>query len=428
MLNILDIPVFMGSRGGLEILGGEARSDKVDPVHPKDPVLAEMFNLGNVSATGLRVTSDTAMEDSAVTACVRLISESIASLPLVYYLRDDNGGKERARDQSLYDILRFAPNRWQTPVEFFEMMTAHVLLRGNSYAKIVSTNRQGVAELLPLHPDRVYVFRAPDGRRAYQYITEAGKAVVYLQDEVFHVPGLSFNGLCGINPIRYHRETIGLSLAAKEFGARTFGQGAHHGGVYEHPGTLSDNAYERLKKSIRENSGLAGTAKTLILEENMKFNKISMTSEDAQYLESRRFSRSEIASIFRVPPHMIGETDKSTSWGTGIEQQTLGFIVFTLIPWLTRIEQAILRDLISSADRKRGYFAEFLLNGLLRGDAAARSAYYKARWEVGTLSQNDIRRLENENPITGGDTYFVPLNFRPHTEPWQGGLKNAPTE
>ena len=412
----------------VRLLGGELRSDKVNPVHPKDPVLAEMFNLSNVSSTGLRVTSDTAMEDSAVTACVRLIAESIASLPLIYYLRDDKGGKERARDQALYELLRYAPNRSQTPVEFWELMVAHVLLRGNSYAKIVSSGRQAVEELLPMHPDRVFVFRAPDGRRAYQYTTDSGKQEVYLQDEIFHVPGLSFDGLSGINPIRYHRETVGLSLAAKEFGARTFGQGAHFGGVYEHPTVLSDNAYDRLKKSIDQTSGLSGVAKTRILEEGMKFNKISMTSEDAQYLESRRFSRSEIASIFRVPPHMIGETDKSTSWGTGIEQQTIGFIVFTLIPWLTRIEQACSRDLISAPDRKRGYFAEFLLNGLMRGDSAARSAYFKSRWEVGTLSQNDIRRLENENPIEGGDTYFVPLNFRPHTEPWQGGLKNAPTE
>jgi HK97 family phage portal protein len=263
-------------------------------------------------------------------------------------------------------------------------------------------------------PDRVQIFRAPDGRRAYRYRPESGQDEILLQNEVLHVPGLSIDGLSGLAPITYHRETVGASLALREFGSRLFKNGTHIGTVFEHPNKLTESSQKNLKKSLDDNfSGVANANKSIILEEGMKIAKLGMTSEDAQYLESRKFSRSEIASIFRVPLYKIaGDTESTKGWST-LEQQSTDFVTDTLMPWLVRIEQAIARDLLTATDRRNGIFAEFNVMGLLRGDAAARSAYYTARFNTGSLSPNQIRELENENPQDGGDVAFVPMNMIP---------------
>jgi len=380
--------------------------------HPRDPVLAEWFGGGYQTASGIAVTPDSAMREAAVYACVRVLAESVAQLPLHVYRRRKSGGKDRATDHPLYSTLHDQPNSRQTSFEFRETVMFHAALRGNSVSKIVPYGGQAVGELLPLIPDRLAIFQATDGRRAYRYQPETGPEEILLQSDVLHIPGLSFDGVSGLSPIAYHRETVGASLAAKEFGARLFKNGTHIGTVFEHPNKVGVEAQEHLRKSLKDGfASVMNAGKAIILEEGMKIQKLGMTSEDAQYLETRKFSRSEIASIFRVPPHKIGDLERATF--SNIEQQSIEFVTDTLMPWLVRIEQAISRDLFSAADRRRGYFAEFNVMGLLRGDAAARAAYYKARFEVGSLSPNQIRGHENENPEEGGDQCFVPLNMIP---------------
>jgi HK97 family phage portal protein len=287
-----------------------------------------------------------------------------------------------------------------------------VELRGNSCSVIVPAGGSAVGELIPLEPDRLTIFQAPDGRRAYRYWPESGGEIVYLQDEIFHVMGMSFDGISGLSPVAYHRETVGASLAIKEFGSRLFSNGTHIGTIIEHPGKISAPAKENLKDSLSSGfASVVNAGKAMILEEGMKLSKLGMTSEDAQYLESRKFGRSEIASIFGVPPHKIGDLEKATF--SNIEQQSIEFVTDCLMPRLVRFEEAVSRDLISPADRRRGYFAEFNVMGLLRGDADARSKYYSARFATGSITPNQIRAHENENPEDGGDTCFVPLNMIP---------------
>jgi HK97 family phage portal protein len=382
--------------------------------HPRDPAIAEWLGGGVNTAAGIAVTPDSAMREAAVYACVRVLAESVAQLPLFVYRRRKSGGKDKASDHSLYEILHTRPNRWQTSFEYRESLMGSVTLRGNAVSRIVATGGGGVSELIPLMPDRVKIFRAPDGRRAYRYRPESGQDEILLQNEVLHVPGLSIDGLSGLAPITYHRETVGASLALREFGSRLFKNGTHIGTVFEHPNKLTESSQKNLKKSLDDNfSGVANANKSIILEEGMKIAKLGMTSEDAQYLESRKFSRSEIASIFRVPLYKIaGDTESTKGWST-LEQQSTDFVTDTLMPWLVRIEQAIARDLLTATDRRNGIFAEFNVMGLLRGDAAARSAYYTARFNTGSLSPNQIRELENENPQDGGDVAFVPMNMIP---------------
>jgi len=387
---------------------------RVSTAHPRDPVIAELFGGTINTASGMVVTPDSAMREAAVYACTRVLAESVAQLPLHVYRRRKNGhGKDRADDHPLYDLLHNRPNRRQTSFEFREWLMGAVVLRGNACSLIVPTGGSAVGELIPLHPELLAIFEAKDGRRAYRYYHASGKEVVYLQDEIFHVSGLSLDGgISGLSPITYHRETVGASMAVREFGARLFKNGTHIGTVFEHPGRMSENARDNLKKSLDSGfSAVMNAGKTLIAEEGMKVAKLGMTSEDAQYLETRKFSRAEIASIFRVPPHKIGDLERATF--SNIEQQSIEFVTDSLMPWLVRIEQAISRDLISEKDRKRGFFAEFNVMGLLRGDADARAKYYKARFETGSLTPNQIRALENENPEDGGDSCFVPLNMIP---------------
>lgn len=390
----------------------ETRSSTVNPKYPRDPALAEMFGAGNVSATGMRVTDDTAMQEAAVHACVKVISEDVAKLPLIVYRRRKDGGKERALEHPLYDVLHVKPNRNQTSFEWRETCQGSILLRGNSVSRIVSENGRGVAELQPLFPDRLRIFKTPSGRRGYEYLTDAGKTDILLADEVLHVPGMSFDGISGMNPIRYHRETIGLNLGMKEFGARYFGSGANSSLVIYHPERLAPEALEELRTSVaRKYSGLENAHRPMVLQHGMKAEKISISPEDSQLLDSRKYGRSEIASIFRVPPHKIGDLEKATF--SNIEQQSIDYVVDSLMPWLTRWEQAISTQLLSANDRRKGYFVQFLVNGLLRGDAKARSEYYASRFRLGTLSQNDIRKLEDENPIDGGEKYFVSADMVP---------------
>lgn len=368
-----------------------------------------------LAQAGVTVDADTALKIATVFRCVSILAGAFAMLPLGIYSDQPNGAKKRAADMPLDALLSGEPNRYQDSFQWREMLFGHVLLRGNCYNRIIPGSRGAIGQLVPLHPDRVTPLMLPTGMKAYDYRLPTGMTERLLEDEVFHVMGLSNDGLTGLSVVGLMRETLGLSLATQSYGARSFSQGARPSGVLTVAGTLSEEAQKRLGKSWDEANSGPNSHKTAVLEQGMDWKQVGMTSEDAQFLGTRAFERGEIATWFGVPPHMVGDTEKSTSWGTGIEQQQIGFVVWTLLPWLVRWEQAINRQLIIASE---AYYAKFNVKGLLRGDTAARYAGYAIGRQWGFLNANQIRALEDMDPIDGpaGDEYLNPLNFAPAGE------------
>ena len=368
---------------------------------------------GGTSQAGVAVNAQTAMQSAAVYSCVQVLAQSIGMLPLCVYAIDDAGIRRRARHHRLWALLQDQPNSFQTAVEFFEMMSAHLCLRGNAYALINRNAKGQILELIPLHPDQVSVQMQADYRLRYGCTLEGGQRMALATGDVFHVRGLTLNGWLGISPIAYAREAIGLAMATERFGATLFRNGAKMGGVLEHPGKISKEAADRLRSSFDEAHSGENAHRTAILEEGLKWSKVSMTADDSQFLETRKYQRSEIAAIFRVPPHMIGDLERATF--SNIEQQSLEFVNFTLMPWLHRIEKAIRRDLLTPAERTR-MMARFNVANLLRGDAAARAAYYQSGIQQGWMTRNEARHAESDlgvmlNPLEGLDEPLLPLNM-----------------
>jgi len=370
----------------------------------------DLVAIGRAAATGVMVTEGTALYSTAVWACVRLLAETTASLPLPVYRRLKPRGKERASDHHLYDILHNAPNPEMSSFSFREALQGHLATWGNAYAEIEWAGNGQVKALWPLRPDKMRVARQ-DGEIKYVYMLPDGTQVVLSAWRIFHIPGFGYDGLVGYSPIRMAREAIGLSLATEEFGARFFGNGAQPGGALRHPGRLDKPARENLRKSWEQaHKGLSNQHRIAVLEEGMDYKQIGIPPEDAQFLQTRQFQVNEIARFYHIPPHMIGDLDRATY--SNIEQQSIEFVVYTMRPWLTRWEQTITRKLLIGDDSTK-YFAEFLIEGLLRGDSQSRAQYYKELFYMGSLSPNDIREKENMNPIDGGDEYYVPLNMVP---------------
>lgn len=366
------------------------------------------------SLTGIYVNEETSLTNVTVYACVRLLSETLASLPLVVYRRNGRG-KVRAVEHPLYSILHNQPNPEMNSLTLRETLMSHLLTWGNAYVQIDWEDYTRIKALWPLFPNRVRKTRDPQTKQIiYHYTPSDGSPPVDLPAwRVLHIPGLGFDGLVGYAPITMARNTIGLAQATEEFGSRFFKNGINPSGILEHPTKMSDTAYKNLKDSFTEQyAGLGNSNKPIILEEGAKFNKISVSPEDAQFLETRKFQRSEIASFFHVPPHMIGDLERSTN--NNIEQQSLEFVIYTMRPWLVRWEQAINTQLLVEDERK-DYFAEFLVEGLLRGSPVTRASFYKELFYLGALSPNDIREKENLDPITdpGGDKYYIQVNMVP---------------
>lgn len=368
---------------------------------------------GWTTATGVNVTPDKSLEVTAVFACVRILAETVASLPLPIYRRLPNGGKARAPEHYLYPLLHDQPNPEMTSFTLRETMMGHVATWGNAYAEIEFNQAGGINALWPLRPDRMQVKRE-NGRLQYLYRLPdkvGGQTATLDMEQVLHLRGLGGNGIIGYSPVQLARQAVGLAMAAEEFGARFFGNDARPGVVLKHPGHLSDEAHGRLAKSWEtRHGGLEKSHRVAILEEGLDIKEIGLPPGDAQFLETRRFQISEIARIFRVPPHMIGDLERATF--SNIEQQSLEFVIYTIWPWLVRWEQEIKRSLFTPAESLM-YFAEFLVEGLLRGDIQSRYQAYATGRQWGWMSANDVRRLENMNPIEGGDTYLVPLNMIP---------------
>ena len=375
------------------------------------------------TTSGKAVTERSAMQMTAVYYCVRILSEAVAGLPLHLYKYTDNGGKAMALDHPLYRLLHDEPNPEMSSFVFRETLMTHLLLWGNAYAQIIRNGKNEIVALYPLMPNKMSVDRDEDGRLYYTYYRGTDEAIknkefaVTLQpSDVLHIPGLGFDGLVGYSPIAMAKNAIGMAIACEEYGAKFFANGAAPGGVLEHPGTIKDP--QRVRESWQSTFGGSGNAnKIAVLEEGMKYTPIGISPEQAQFLETRKFQINEIARIFRVPPHMVGDLEKSSF--SNIEQQSLEFVKYTLDPWVIRWEQSIQRSLLSK-DEKAVYFVKFNLEGLLRGDYQSRMNGYAIGRQNGWMSANDIRELENLDRIPaedGGDLYLINGNMLP--------LKNA---
>ena len=369
------------------------------------------------SAAGKRVNERSAMQMTAGYSCVRILAEAVAGLPLHLYRDKEDGGKEKALDHPLYLLLHDEPNPEMSSFVFRETLMTHLLLWGNAYAQIIRNGRGEVMALYPLMPDRMAVDRDDKGQLYYEYTTSAddapiskGSIVRLKPSDVLHIPGLGFDGLVGYSPIAMAKNAIGLAIATEEYGSKFFANGAQPSGVLEHPGTIKDP--QRVRDSwMSQFGGSANSNKIAVLEEGLKYTPISISPEQAQFLETRKFQINEIARIFRVPPHMVGDLEKSSF--SNIEQQSLEFVKYTLEPWLVRWEQSIQRTLFS-ADEKKRYFVRFNVEGLLRGDYASRMNGYAVGRQNGWMSANDIRELENLDRIPaeeGGDLYLINGNM-----------------
>lgn len=385
------------------LLGSETRTG-----HPSQYSLAAIFGAGADSYAGPMVTEATAMNYSAVYAAVRIISESVAMLPLFTYRTLADGGREKATNHPAYALLHRAPNPEMSKFEFIETLIAHAVLRGNAYAEIEWSNSGRPLALWPLNPAMMTVERV-GGNLIYTYRLPQGQETQLPAWRIHHIRGLSGNGVLGYSPIKFAMQSIGLGLALEEYGARFFGNGARPGGVLEHPGVLSDGAYERLKSSWNEShEGLSNAHRLKILEEGLQYKTIGVAPDEAQFLESKKFQISDIARWFRVPLHMLAELSNATF--SNIEEQGQEFVSYTLQPWLERHEQALERDLFTTKERESLY-VEYLTNGLLRGRVADRYQSYQTGIMAGIMSPNEARSLENMNPYEGGDIYLAPLNM-----------------
>ena len=356
----------------------------------------------------MRVSPDSALRVAAVYACVRILAETMASLPLVVYQRRADGGKDKVTDHWLYRLMAKRPNRFQNPFEWREMLQGHMALRGNAYNQIITNPRGEIIELMPIHPDRVKIELLPSGEYRYRVTDRSGTEVILPRGEVWHLRGLSSDGLMGMSPIELARENLGMALAAQDYGARFFANDAKPtGGWIEFPGTFKDNEAKKVfRESYQQAQSGANRGKVLVLENGMKFHEVGVTNKDAQFLELRKFQITDIARLFRVPPHMIADLERATF--SNIEQQSLEFVMHTMTPWAERWEASIESELLLEGDEIE---IEFDFANLMRGDAASRSSYYQSGIQNGWLTRNEARIAENLNPIDGLDQPLRPLNM-----------------
>lgn len=369
---------------------------------------APTFYFGT-SGSGKSVTAQSAIQLSTVYACVRVIAETVASLPLGVY-EVDTDGTSKAVEHPLYRLLHDEPNPEMTSFVFREVMLTHLLLYGNSYSQIIRTGRNRITGLYPLLPDKMVVDRDQTGVLTYTYTARDGARVQLDPTEIMHIPGLGFDGIMGYSPIALEKNAIGLAIASEEYGSKFFGNGARPSGILTHPNTVKN------PKALRESwnaayGGSSNANRVAILEEGMKFEPVSIPNNEAQFLETRKFQVDEICRIFRVPPHLVGNLEHATF--SNIEHQSIDFAVHTIRPWLVRIEQAMNRSLFSEKE-KGGFYCAFNLDGLMRGDYKSRMEGYAIARQNGWMSANDIRELENLNPMSdedGGNAYLVNGNM-----------------
>lgn len=388
---------------------GQARDKPVD----KAADAGYSFLFGRTTS-GKPVNERTAMQTTAVYACVRILAEAVASLPLHVYEYQDDSGKKLVHDHPLYYLLHDEPNPEMTSFVFRETLMSHLLIWGNAYAQIIRDGAGRVLGLYPLLPDKMDVQRDDKGNIYYVYSRNSDENPMFKEygdirlkaEDVLHIPGLGFDGLIGYSPIAMAKNAVGMTLACEEYGASFFANGANPGGVLEHPGVLKDPS------KVRESwnsvyRGVNNAHKIAVLEEGMKYQQIGIPPEEAQFLETRKFQINEIARLYRIPPHMVGDLDKSSF--SNIEQQSLEFVKYTLDPWVIRWEQSLQRSLLLPGEKGK-YFIKLNVDGLLRGDYQSRMNGYAVGRQNGWFSANDIREMENMNPIPdeeGGSLYLI---------------------
>ncbi|EMO5888326.1 phage portal protein [Proteus mirabilis] len=363
------------------------------------------------SSSGKVVTADKAMQLSAVWACVRLLSESISTLPIKIYKSESDGSRSLAKDHPIYRLLCKQPNFEMTPSRFMLMVVASLCLRGNSFIEKKYIGSKLVA-LEPLLPQNMMVKRSDQtGMLEYKYTDPLGqKTRTIPTNKIMHIRGFGMDGICGMIPVKIGRDVIGAALSVEESAAKIFENGLQSSGFLSAEQPLNEEQRERIRSYLLSFVGSKNAGKMMVLEGGMKYNNVTMNPEAAQMLESRTFSIEEICRWFRVPPFMVGHMDKQSSWASSVEGMNMQFLTNTLRPLLVNIEQEISRCLLNGDD---DYYAEFSVEGLLRADSAGRSAYYTTALQNGWMSRNDVRRLENLPPIEGGDIYTVQLNLTP---------------
>ena len=357
------------------------------------------------SAAGTSVTPEGSLQCSAVYAAVRVLAESVASLPCLVYRRLDVGGKDRSPNHAYYNLLHDRPNSWQTAFEFWEMVVTHLCLRGNAY---IYKNKNGagqVRELLPIYPDRVVVEQDPQWNIYYTISSSDGRIIgTFLQQDILHIRGLSLDGIVGLNPIAYHRNAIGLAMETEQYGSRYFKNNARPSGVLKHPNKLSEEAQQRLKEAWNQAHSGNNQRNTAILEEGMEWQQLSLSNEDGQFLDTRRFQIEEVARIFRVPAVLLQHADKTSTYASS-EQFFLSFTKYTLMPWLRRIESALNTHLFGNNSK---HFAEFLIDALERADAKTRAEFYASALQNEWMTGNEVRERENLNRVEGLDNFRNP--------------------
>jgi HK97 family phage portal protein len=362
------------------------------------------------TSSGAHVSESSAMRVAAAWRCMNIISGVMGSLPVDLIRRDSESQRRPAVNHPLRRVLTVKPNQWQTPNEFRRMMQAHLLLRGNAYALKVEGGGR-VLGLIPLHPDRVLVDQLDDYTIEYRVSLKDGQYRVLKQGDIFHLRGMSLDGIKGLSVLSHMRESLGIALQSELASARLMKHGQFSTGNYEHPGVLTPEAYARLKSSIDQSGGADGAGKAKILEEGMTFKPVSLSAVDMQFLQQRDFQRYDIAMFFGVPPHMLGATEKTTSWGSGIEQQGIGFVTYTLNDWIRIWEEACKRDLIAEREWDT-HDVRFFTQGLMRGDAKARWEAHVKGLQWGVISPDEVRALEDMNPRPDGlgGQYYDPPN------------------
>jgi HK97 family phage portal protein len=387
---------------------------------------SSLWNLaGSQSLSGENVTEKTALTYSAVWNAVTLISGTIGALPL-HLMQKRDKQKRVADNLPLYSLLHDRPNPFMTAMSFRELLVAHVLLWGNAFAEKVLDGMGKVVELWPISPDRVRPF-IKDFQIFYEIKIQGGTSVILPRERVLHIPGLGFDGYVGYSVVAMARKSMGLGMALETFGSLYFGNGTHPGIIVSHPTSLSAQSHSNLKESLLESySGLGKSHKLLLLEEGMKVEKVNIPNNDSQFLESRSFQIPEIARWFNLPPHKLKDLTRSSF--NNIESEQISFVTDSILPWLVRLEQNFNNQLLTPSERSlSGYGSLYFkhnIEGLLRADATSRGNYYRAMFNIGALSINEIRSLEELDPIDGGDKHFIPLNMADlnNTEPAITGM------
>lgn len=402
--------------GILRYLGYEKRATSATLGPPRDPLLASWFGQGSQTAAGVSVTESTAMNFSAVYRAVSLISSSVSTLPLHVYETLPDGERQPAKDHPLDYLLNEEPNPEMDAATFRETVQGHVLTWGNGYAEIERGGGNQPLALHPLAPDCVTPKRI-GGKLFYEVRSSNGNSRDLPAESILHIPGLGYDGLVGYSPVRMACQSIGLGMAAEEFGARFFGKGTHLGGIITRPVQTpwKDDAAKRFRSDFAAwHEGVGKSHKIAVLEDGMQWQKLGIPPNEAQFLETRKFQVTEIARWYGIPPHLLYDLDRATF--SNIEQQGIEFLTYCLRYWLKKWERCVKRSLLSTADKPR-YYVEHVTDDLVRADISARYNAYNLGRTGGWLSINDIRRRENMNPVPGGDVYLQPLNMTQADKP-----------